>query len=59
MGTILGPKYVPYSYMEPLGMLILSSQRNEMSGSRLLLTYPPDSLCKDRLHGDFLSAIQG
>ena len=19
MGTILGPKYVPYSYMEPLG----------------------------------------
>ena len=24
MGTVLGPKYIPYSYMEPLGSGFLS-----------------------------------
>ena len=32
MGTILGPKYIPYSYMEPLGLgfraLVGLSKRN-------------------------------
>ena len=26
MGTILGPKYIPYSYTEPLGMGSTSSE---------------------------------
>ena len=36
MGTILGPKNIPYSYMEPLGLALqgLGSCRNDLGHDR-------------------------
>ena len=43
MGTALGPKYIPYSYMEPLGY------RPKPEGKRLILTSVLDVLLKGQL----------
>ena len=41
MGTPLGPKYIPYTYMEPLGSIPIWDGGTDLAPLLILLRYYP------------------